>query len=165
MRRATLGVLLVIACCASLHAQDAVLEVMAEKSGMIAHMRVLEVEGGYSDEAGVSEWNALCEVVAPIKGDFVKKQKVQFRFNRFDFGGKKEPMNVEHGKEYVVFLDGKPSGGYRFVSQEKMLPSHVLVDRWLGLQAYEAHLFDRLVKEIIPNQKARAKEDASNRSD
>lgn len=165
MRRAILGMLLVITSCASLHAQDAVLEAMAEKSGMIAHMRVLEVEGGYMDEAGVTEWNALCEVVAPIKGHLEKKEKIQFRFNRFDFGGKKEPMNVEQGKEYIVFLEDKPSGGYRFMSQEKMLPSHVLVDRWLGVQVYEAHLSDRLIREIIPNQKARAEKDASNQPD
>lgn len=126
-------------------AQDAVLAEMKKDAEIVAHVKVLDVEGGKVDEIGVEEWAALCEVIDPIKGPIKKGDKIRFRFNRFDFSDHAEPMLVEKGKQYVVFLKGE-AGGIRFASDDKLHVAHTLLDRWVGVLPYRFHLVHRLTE-------------------
>jgi hypothetical protein len=126
-------------------AQDAVLAQMKKDAEIVAHVKVLDVEGGRIHEIGVEEWAALCEVVEPIKGPIKKGDKIRFRFNRFDALDHAEPMLVEKGEEYVVFLKGE-AGGIRFASDDKLYAAYTLLDRWVGVLPYRFHLVHRLTE-------------------
>jgi len=129
----------------SASAQDAILAQMKKDAEIVAHVKVLDVQGGEMDEMGVEEWAALCEVVDPIKGPIKKGDKIRFRFNRFTFLDHAEPMLVEKGKEYVVFLKGE-EGGIRFRSDDKLYVAYTLLDRWVGALPYHFHLVHRLTE-------------------
>lgn len=131
-------------------AQDHVLAQMKKDAEIVAHVKVLEVQGGYVLEVGVVEWVALCEVVDPIKGPIEKGEKIRFRFNRFEFLDNAEPMLVEKGKEYVIFLKGE-AGGVRFASDDKLYIAYELLDRWVGALPYHFHLVHRL-KEYLKDE-------------
>ena len=128
-------------------AQDTVLALMKNKSDIVAHVKIVEIQGGMIGEVGVEEWATLCEIIQPIKGSIEKGGKVRFHFNRFVFQGKKEPFVVQKGKEYVVFLKGTV-GKIRFSSDDKLEVSYSLVDRWVGILPYDYYLIERLTKYI-----------------
>ena len=121
----------------SASAQNAILSVMLEKSDMVAHVKVIDAQGGRYDEIGVQEWYATCEVIEPIKGTLKASDKVRFHFNTFEFLNNTEPPIVANEKEYVVFLT---------VSSNSELPIHEfnLLDRWTGALPYHIHLANRL---------------------
>ncbi|MBN1919464.1 MAG: hypothetical protein JW889_16325 [Verrucomicrobia bacterium] len=128
-------------------AQDNVLKQMTKDAEIVVHVKVLAVQGGAQDEQGVQEWAALCEVVEPVKGPIEKGEIIRFRFNRFEFLDHSEPMLVEEGKEYVVFLKGK-EGGVRFESDDKLHTAYTLLDRWVGALPYRFHLVQRLKEHL-----------------
>ena len=128
-------------------AQDTILKLMRNKSDIVAHVEILEIQGGEIEELGVEEWAALCKIIQPIKGSIKKDEKIRFRFTRFVFQGEEEPFVVEKGKEYVIFLKGS-SGKVRFPSDKNIETAYDLLDRWVGVLSYHYHLIERLVNYI-----------------
>jgi hypothetical protein len=126
-------------------AQDTVLKVLLEQSEVIAHVKVLTVEGGQFDEQGVEECTAECEIVDPIKGTLEKEGKLRFHFNRYVFHKVEEPVIVEKGRQYLLFLLGPPK-------DQKMIPPFRLVDRWIGALPYNFHLRNH-VKELADKKR------------
>lgn len=129
----------------SASAQDTVLKVLMEKSDVIVHVKVLEVQGGGYDEIGVQEWVATCEVVELIKGSVKDPKMVGFYFNRFDFQNNEEPSIVTKGNQYVLFLTGDSQ-------DSRSIPPFSLIDRWTGAIPYHIHLVNRL-KEHMKEKK------------
>jgi len=127
--------------------QDTVLSVMLSRAEIVAHVRVLDVQGGEEEEEGVEEWSALCQVIKRVKGPVKNEDKIRFRFTRFSFRSKREPALVEKGREYVVFLKGS-SGSIRFRSDEKLEVAHLLLDKWVGALPYHYHLLTRLTDHL-----------------
>ena len=128
-------------------AQDNMLTLLKNKSDIVAHVKILELQGGEIEEVGVEEWSALCKIIQPIKGLVKKDGKIRFRFNKFVFQGKEEPFIVEKSKEYVIFLKGT-TGKVRFPSDKKIEIAYDLLDRWVGALPYHYHLVERLIKYI-----------------
>jgi hypothetical protein len=128
-------------------AQDTILTFMLNKSDIVAHVEILEIQGGKMEELGVEEWAALCKIIQPIKGLIKRDEKIRFRFSRFVFQGKEEPFVVEKGKEYVIFLKGS-SGKVRFPSDKNIETAYDLLDHWVGVLSYHYHLVERLVNHI-----------------
>ena len=126
---------------------DTILTLMKNRAGIVAHVKVLEVQGGEMEEEGVVNWSALCQVLQPIKGEPKKGEKVRFRFTTLTFRDKTEPALVEKGKEYVIFLKSK-SGGIRFPSDQKLEVAYNLLDKWVGALPYHFHLVHRLTDYI-----------------
>jgi hypothetical protein len=131
-------------------AQDDVLAQMKKDAEIVAHVKVLEIQGGDVFEAGVVEWFALCEVVDPIKGPIKKGDQIRFHFNQFGYHDEMEPKPVEKGKEYVIFLKGE-AGGIRFTSDDKLYVVYELLDHWVGALPYHFHLAHRL-KEYLKDE-------------
>ena len=130
--------------------QDGVLAQMKKDAEIVAHVKVLEVQGGVFHEVGVEECAALCEVVDPIKGPIETGEKIRFCFKRFEFLDHTEPMLVEKGKEYVIFLKGE-AGGIRFASDDKLYVVYELLDHWVGALPYHFYLVHRL-KEYLKDE-------------
>ena len=147
MRRLISTLAFLICAVGAASAQDDVLAQMKKGADTVAYVKVLEIEGGMQREIGVQEWAALCEVVEPIKGLIEKGGKIRFRFNRFVFRDHSEPMLVEKGKEYVIFLKGE-AGGIRFQSDDKLYTAYELLDRWVGALPYHFHLVHRLKEQL-----------------
>jgi len=129
--------LLAVGLASSATAQDTILKTLMDKSDVIAHVKVIELQGGGYDEVGVQEWVAKCEVVELIKGSLKDPKIVSFHFNRFDFKKNEEPSIVTKGKQYVLFLTGDSQ-------DSKTIPPFSLVDRWTGALSYHFHLVNRL---------------------
>jgi hypothetical protein len=129
----------------SVFAQDTVLTPMMEKSDVIAHVKVLEVQGGRYDEAGVEEMVATCEVIELIKGSVKDPKLVSFHFNRFHFQKNEEPSIVSKGNQYVLFLSGDSKDNLS-------IPPFNLIDRWTGALQYHFHLVSHL-KEHLKEKK------------
>lgn len=123
--------------------EDSILKTMSSHAEIISHVKILDVQGGLTDEEGVQEWQALCQVIDPLKGEIAEGEKIRFRFNRFVFLKNAEPMIVQKGQQYVIFLKGK-SGEVRFPSDQKLEVAYVLVDRWVGVVQYHFHLVRKL---------------------
>lgn len=128
-------------------AQDSMLALMKNKSDIVAHVEILEIQGGETEEIGIQEWSALCRIIQPVRGIIEKDKKIRFHFNKFVYKGKKEPFVVEKGKEYVVFLKSTV-GSIRFPSDEKPETSYSLLDRWVGVLPYNYYLVERLIEYI-----------------
>ena len=127
--------------------EDTILTLMKCRAEAVAHVKVLDLQGGEVDEEGVVNWSALCQVLQSVKGEPKKGEKVRFRFTTFTFRDKTEPALVEKGKEYVIFLKGK-SGGIRFPSDQKLELAYNLLDKWVGALPYHFHLVHRLTDYI-----------------
>ena len=123
------------------------LTLLKNKSDIVAYVKIIEIQGGAIEEVGVEEWSALGKIIQPIKGLVKKDKKIRFRFNRFVSQGEKEPLIVEKGKEYVIFLKGT-TGKVRFPSDKKIEIAYDLLDRWAGALPYHYHLVERLIKYI-----------------
>jgi len=145
MRRSIVVTALVVGLCATSRAQEPILEAMLAASEIVAHVKVLDIQGGEMEEQGVVEWAALCEVIGPIKGGLQKTSKVRFRFNQFTTGGDEESVVVRKDRQYVVFLAGQ-SGGVRFAGDDGVKVAYRLVDRWVGVLPYHPHLIRRLTQ-------------------
>ena len=131
-------------------AQDDVLAQMKKDAEIVAHVKVLEIQGGDVFEAGVVEWFALCEVVDPIKGPIKKGDQIRFHFNQFGYHDELEPKPVEEGKEYVIFLKGE-WGATAFPSDKEPHVAYALLDRWVGVLPYSYYLVHRL-KEYLKDE-------------
>jgi len=125
----------------SAFAQDTVLKVLMDKSDVIAHVRVLEVQGGRYDEEGVEEIVASCEVLELLKGPIKDPKLVTFHFNRFHFQKNEEPSIVAKGNQYVLFLTGDSQ-------DSRSIPPFSLIDRWTGALPYHFHLVNRLKEHL-----------------
>lgn len=68
-------------------AQDSVLKILKDKSQIVAHVKILNMQGGMTREEGITEWSALCEVIRCYKGDAETKDKIRFRFKRTQWPG------------------------------------------------------------------------------
>jgi len=145
MRRWILVTAVLVGLCATSAGQEGILPVMLEKSEVVAHVKVLDIQGGMMAERGVVEWAALCEVTSPIKGGLKKMSKVRFRFNQFTAGGHEESIPVQKDRQYVLFLAGQ-SGGVRFPGDDGVKVAYRLVDRWVGVLPYHPHLIHRLTQ-------------------
>ena len=139
MRRVIAVTALVVGLCATSRAQEPILEAMLAASEIVAHVKVLDIQGGQTEEQGVVEWAALCEVTGPIKGGLQKMSRVRFCFNQFTTGGHEESVPVQKGRQYVIFLAGR-SGGVRFPDDDGVKAAYRLVDRWVGVLPYHPHL-------------------------
>ena len=142
-----ISVLILLSAYNVVSAQDTMLTLMKNKSDIVAHVKIIEIQGGKIEEVGVEEWSTLCRIIQPIKGIIEKDERIRFRFNRFVFQNNEEPFMVEKGKEYVVFLKGTV-GGIRFPSDSKLETSYSLLDRWVGILSYDHYLVERLLKYI-----------------
>ena len=123
--------------------EDSIMKAMNRQAEIVSHVKILDVRGGGTDEEGVQEWQALCQVMDPLKGEIAEGEKIRFRFNRFVFLKNEEPMIVQKGQQYVIFLKGK-SGEVRFPSDQKLEVTYELVDRWVGVVQYNFHLVRKL---------------------
>lgn len=129
------------------YAQDAMLSLMKNKSEFVLHVRILEIQGGESDEIGAENWWAKYKIIQPIKGNMKKDWKGIFYFNRFSYKNEKEIIPIEKNKEYIIFLKGN-IGKFRFPNDEGLTVAHTLVDRWIGILPYNDYLIERLIKYI-----------------
>jgi hypothetical protein len=120
-------------------AQDEILREMVDRSDLVAHVKVLKVQGGQTEEIGVEEWVALAEVVTSFKGQISPNEELRIRFNVFAFGKEREKPIMTPEKEYLVCLKGI-EGEARFSEDRKMYPAHSLVDRWVGALPYSHQL-------------------------
>ena len=143
MRFLVPALVVLFAVCQIAFAQDAILGTMCEQAEIVCHVKILELQGGRIEEAGVEEWAALCQVVEPIKGTVKKDQNIRFRFNRMNLKDNREPLVAEKDKQYVIFLSGT-LGGVRFPADEQIGVAYTVLDRWVGVMPHNPLLVDRL---------------------
>jgi hypothetical protein len=119
--------------------QNGILVEMKKNAEIVAHVKVIELDGGEMDEVGVQEWAALLQVIDPIKGPVKTGDKIGLRFNRFIFAAGTEPLAVEKGKDYVVFLKGE-TGRVQFHADDEPCTAYAFLDRWVGALPYHVQL-------------------------
>ena len=120
---------------------------MKEKADIVAHVKVLEIMGGYVIEDGVVEYSCLCEVITPIKGKIKNNDKIRISYQIFDYMNQKETNVINKNNEIVVFLKST-TGKVKFTSDNKLKQTYNLIDHWVGALQYNPYLVERLVNYI-----------------
>jgi hypothetical protein len=129
-----------------IHAQDDILREMVKRADCIAQVKIIAVVGGEIEEAGVENWIATCRVLAPIKGQLKKDQKIKIDCSRLVWK-EKEPLKFEKGKGYIVFLRGRAVAGV-----------YHTIDHWVGSLPSHLHVIERTEKMVRETTKVRRKD-------
>lgn len=119
---------------------------MFDKAAVVAHVRVLSRHGPWPVGDAVEGYAATCEVVEPLKGDYVEGARMTILFDRW-LAPVPEAIVIENEEEYVIFAAAAAPG-------QPMV--HRLVDRWVGVPRHHdklvRHLKHQHVAEAAPRE-------------